>query len=234
MTFINKTLIIFVLLISFISQSFGQGEVEYKMELGGMLGGCFYMGDANYTVPFKNLGIAGGAVARYIFNPRMAIKADLAVGRISGNTQDFKNVYPEQQQTSFKRCVYDLGAQFEYNFFGYGNGQGYKGSKRFTPYVLGGFGFTFAPAPAKGVFTVNFPIGIGVKYKIAKRLNIGCEFTMRFSLSDQLDVTNKDGLQLEDPYGIKSGGFKNKDSYSFTMIFLTYDLFPKYRKCNNL
>lgn len=234
MTFINKTLAIFALLICSISHSFGQGEVEYKMELGGMLGGCFYMGDANYTTPFKNLGIAGGAVARYIFNPRMAVKADLAVGRISGNTEDFKNVYPENRQASFKRNIFDLGAQFEYNFFGYGNGLGYKGSKRFTPYILGGFGFTFAPAPAKRVFTINFPIGVGVKYKIAKRLNIGCEFTMRFSLSDQLDVTNKDGLQLDDPYGIKSGGFKNKDSYSFTTVFITYDLFPKYRKCNNL
>lgn len=211
-----------------------QEDLEYKMELGGMLGGSFYMGDANYTTPFKNLGIAAGAMWRYNFNPRMAVKADFAMGRISGNTKDFKNVYPGNKQTSFKRSIFDLGAQFEYNFFGYGTGEGYRGNRRFTPYVLGGFGFTFAPAPAKGVFTVNFPIGVGVKYKIAKRLNIGCEFTMRFSLSDQLDVTNKNGLQLDDPYGIKGSGFKNKDSYSFTTVFITYDLFPKYRKCNNL
>lgn len=233
MTFINKTLIIFALLMSFILNVSAQEELEYKMEVGGMLGGSFYMGDANYTTPFKNLGFAGGVIARYIFNPRMVIKADLAFGRISGNTEDFKNVYPENQQSSFKRSIYDLGAQFEYNFFGYGTGQGYKGNKRFTPYVLGGIGMTFAPAPAKGIFTVNFPIGVGVKYKLARRLNIGCEFTMRFSLSDQLDVTNKDGLQLNDPYGIKGSGFKNKDSYSFTTVFITYDIFPKYRKCNN-
>ena len=91
----------------------------------------------------------------------------------------------------------------------------------------------FAPAPAEGVFTVNFPIGVGVKYKIAHRINIGCEFTMRFSLSDKLDVSNKEGLQLNDPYRIKSQGWKNKDSYSYTVFFVTYDLFSRCKECNN-
>jgi len=233
MTFINKTLII-LLLLTLPQYLLAQQELEYKMELGGMLGGSFYMGDANYTTPFKNIGFCGGVIGRYILNPRMAIKGDFAIGRISGNTESQKNVFPENQNTSFSRTLFDLGAQFEYNFFGYGNGKGYRGYKRFTPYILGGFGFTFAPAPADVVFTVNIPIGGGVKYKLAERWNIGCEFTMRFSLSDKLDVTNKEGLQLNDPYGIKGGAFKNKDSYSFTAIFITYDLFPKYNKCNNL
>ncbi len=231
MTFINKTLIIFALLISSVLQLHGQDE-EFKMELGGMLGGCFYMGDANFTIPFKNMGIAAGVVWRYNFNPRMALKADLAMGRISGDTRNAKTVFPEGQQISFKRNVFDLGAQFEYNFWGYSWGERFRGNKRFTPYILGGFGFTFAPSPAEGVFTVNFPLGVGLKYKISRRLNIGCEFTMRFSLSDKLDVTNKEGLQLKDPYGIKGSGFKNKDSYSFTTIFITYDFFRKCKGCN--
>ena len=57
---------------------------------------------------------------------------------------------------------------------------------------------------------MNIPIGVGVKYKATPRINIGCEFTMRFSLSDQLDVTQREGLQLEDPYQIKGKGWKNK------------------------
>ena len=90
----------------------------------------------------------------------------------------------------------------------------------------------YEPPPANGVFTVNFPSGAGVKYKLRERLNIGCEFNMRFSLSDKLDVSNKEGLQLNDPYQIKGKGFKNKDSYSFAVLFLTYDLFPKCKDCN--
>ena len=92
---------------------------------------------------------------------------------------------------------------------------------------------TFAPKPANNVFTLNLPVGLGVKYKIAPRLNLGCELSFRFSLSDDLDVTRETAPVLNDPYGIKSGGLKNKDSYSFLCFFLTYDIMPKYRKCNN-
>ena len=136
------------------------------------------------------------------------------------------------EEDDVKRASFDLGAQFEYNFLTYGTGQGFRGGRRFTAYILAGMGFTYAPPPANGVFTVNFPIGAGVKYKLRERLNIGIEFKSRFSLSDKLDVTSKDGLQLNDPYQIKGKGFENKDSYSFAVLFLTYDLFPKCKDCN--
>ena len=159
-------------------------QEEYTWEMGGVIGGSFYMGDANSSTPFKG-------------------------------------------------TIIDLGAQFEYNFLGYGIGNTYRGDRRFTPYILGGLGFTFAPKPVKTVFTMNIPIGVGIKFKATPRINIGCEFTMRFSLSDQLDVTQREGLQLEDPYQIKGKGWKNKDSYAFTVFFVTYDLFPRCKECNN-
>lgn len=232
MTFIRKTLIACIGLLSLPFLGLHAQE-EYRMELGGALGGSAYMGDANSSAPFKNMGIAGGFMARYILNPRMAIKGNLIAGRIAGDTKDIKNKFPFEGEASFKRTVFDLGVQFEYNFLGYGTGQAYRGNKRFTPYIVGGIGFTFAPAPAQGVFTVNFPIGAGVKYKLAPRVNIGCEFTMRFSMSDQLDVTNKEGMQLRDPFQIKGKGWKNKDSYSYTVFFVTYDLFSRCKECNN-
>ena len=76
------------------------------------------------------------------------------------------------------------------------------------------------------------PIGIGVKYKVRKRLNLGLEWTMRFTTSDELDAT-AEGTQLSAPYGIESSGLKNKDCYSFLMLSVTYDISPKLRRCNN-
>lgn len=207
-------------------------ELEYRYEIGGMTGGSFYYGDANYSGLFKNMNLMGGAVWRYNLNPRMAVKANLAIAGISGATADNENKFPGGD-TEFSRTLYDLGAQFEYNFFAYGTGGGYKRTHRLTPYIFGGLGFTFAPEPADNVFTMNIPLGMGVKYKVAPRLNLGCELSFRFSLSDQLDVTESTGTILDDPYGIKSSGMKNKDSYSFLSIFLTYDISPKYRRCNN-
>ena len=208
-------------------------ELEYNMELGGMMGGCFYMGDANYTTPFKDVSMAGGILARYNINPRMAVKGDLAVGRIKGSTKGMENKFPNGEHSTFNRNVYELGAQFECNLFAYGTGAGYKDSRRLAPYMLAGIGMTYAPKPANHVVAMNIPLGLGVKYKLAERLNVGAEWSMRFTTSDKLDVTSKDGLQLNDPYGIDGKGLKNKDSYSWLMLYVSYDMFPKYRKCNN-
>lgn len=199
-------------------------ELEYKMELGGMLGGSFYLGDANYTKLYKNTGLAGGAMARYNINPRMSLKFNLAYGGISGDARQMETKYPEieGQKWDFSNSVYDLGCQYEISFWGYGTGAGYKGSRRFTPYIQVGLGFTYGG----DAFTMNIPFGFGVKYKLKDRVNVGVDWTMRFSMSDKLDG-------IADPYSIQSGFLKNKDSYSFTMLYISYDLFPKYRKCNN-
>ncbi|MBP8776793.1 MAG: outer membrane beta-barrel protein [Bacteroidaceae bacterium] len=206
-------------------------EDIYKMELGAMLGGSFYLGDANYTSLYKGTRPMGGIVARYIFNPRIALKANLAMAGIKGSTEGNENRFPTE--TSFSRTLYDLGVQAEFGFWPYGLGSEYLGYKRCQPYLIAGMGFTYAGKPAKSVVAVNFPVGIGLKYKLKPRWNIGVEFTMRFSTSDELDVTNSTEA-LNDPYRIKSGGLKNKDSYSFTSLFITYDLFPQCQNCNKL
>lgn len=216
-------------------------ELEYKMDMGAGLGGCFYLGDAN-SAPFGGLSIMGGFIARRQLNARMAVKANLAMGHIHGETSGFLPTqaylpYPEYglpTKVDFSRSVLDLGAQFELNFWGYGTGVGFKGNSRITPYILAGIGMTVGMgggAPACG--GMNIPVGIGVKYKVKPRINIGFEWTMRFSTTDKLDATPRGTTQLQDPYGVSSGMFKNKDSYSFSMFFITYDMFPKYRKCNN-
>lgn len=207
-------------------------NLEYRYEVGVMVGGSSYYGDANYSSLMKNMNIMGGIVGRYNINPRLAVKANLAVARISGSTADFDNRFPGGD-VDFSRTLYDLGAQFECHFFAYGDGSGYKRTHRLAPYIFAGAGMTFAPEPAENVFTMNLPVGLGVKYKIAPRINLGCELSFRFTLSDDLDVTKETAPVLSDPYGIKSSGFKNKDSYSFLSISVTYDLSPKYRKCNN-
>ena len=110
---------------------------EYTWDMGGAIGGSFYMGDANYNRPFKNTGLAGSLMARRVFNPRMAVKINLGAGHISGDTRSMSTVYPEEGQADFSRTLFDLGAQFEYNFWGYGVNS-YRGDRRFTPYVLAG------------------------------------------------------------------------------------------------
>ena len=216
-------------------------DLEYRMELGGGLGTCFYTGDANSS-PFRHPSVMGGVIARRILNPRMVVKGDLAFGHVYGNSSgifipnDATSLTPEGGQLTkvhFKRNLLDLGAQFEFNFWGYGLGGGYKGHSPLTPYATAGLGFTLAMGGGTNAnLALNAPIGVGVKYKLKPRLNVGAEWTMRFTTTDKLDVSGE-YPQLNHPYGIESTGFKNKDCYSFLMFFVTYDLSPKYRQCNN-
>lgn len=238
----RKLLFIFmVCLPSLLVKAVAQDEV-YRMELGGGLGGSFYLGDAN-SKPFANLGPMGSVLARYIFNPRMGLKGNLAFGHISGKTgNDFFPVDAgsgtaeggRPGMATFNRNLIDFGVQFEFNFWGYGIGRGFEGYSRITPYMLFGAGVTLALAPVKTDAGFNIPLGVGVKFKLKPRLNIGLEWSMRFTTTDRLDVSNSSGVILEDPYGVKSAMFKNKDCYSFTMLFLTYDMFPKCMNCNNI
>lgn len=199
-------------------------ELEYALELGAMGGPGFYMGDANLGGLYKNVTMAGALMGRYNLNPRMALKFDIGYGSVKGNAAKEKNRYPATngQKWEFNNSLVDVGCQYELNFWGYGMGNSYKGHKRLTPYIQTGLGFTYG----NKALTMNIPLGFGVKYKIKPRLNVGIDWTVRFTMGDKLDG-------IEDPYRVKSGMLKNKDSYSWTMIFLSYDLCPKYRKCNN-
>ena len=219
------------------------GELlEYQQEIGGGLGVSSYWGDAGGGL-FKNPGFLGTLLWRRNLNPRMTIKTNLGFGHISGDTkgifipEDPLSETPEGGATAmdihFSRSLMDVGAQFEFNFLGYGLGAAYKGVSRWTPYLMAGVGATIAfgnGAPAAGGMTI--PLGFGFRYKLLPRLNIGLEWSFNFTTCDRLDDTA--GMtHLNDPYGIESGMFKNKDCYTKTFLFVTYDISPKYRKCNN-
>ncbi len=219
----------------------GQDE-EYRGELGVGAGTCFYLGDANGAF-FRNPGAMVTLVGRRVFNPRMALKMNLGMGHISGDTSgsyfpsDAMSETPEGGQpgsASFKRDVFDLSVQFELNVLGYGLGNSYLENYRLAPYIALGAGLTYAPKPVDAVLAFNIPLGIGVKYKLKERWNLGLEWSIRFTTTDALDVSEPSGVQLNDPYGIKSSGFKNKDCYSWTTFYVTYDLFPKCKTCNKI
>lgn len=210
-----------------------KAQDDYKYEVGGMAGINFYMGDANKIRLFNDIGYTLGGVFRYNVDLHWSLKTNILMGHISGNTKSSKNAFPHGQQTSFDRMFWDIGAQIEYNFFQYSDQFEYLGAKRMTPYVFAGFGFT-AGSGEKSFFDANIPIGIGLKYKLKERINIGVEFSFRRLFSDSFDITSNKGLQLDDPYEIKSNFFKNKDWYSLTMLSITWSFGARPCPCLNI
>ena len=198
------------------------------MELGGGLGVVAYQGDFSGSL-LSNQQPMLSIVGKYKINPRMALAMSLGYGHLKGTASDVDTYYPETavgSDYSFNHALVDLGARYEYNFWPFGNGREYRGAKRLTPYIYIGAGLTVVKAKQTEL-ALNLPVGGGVKYKVAERLNAALEWTIHFTTNDWLDGVG-------DPYGIKSSGaFKNTDCYSRLTVTLTYDLWAKCKTCHN-
>lgn len=216
-------LLIVAIQLSILSIS-AQEEPEYRLELGAGAGTVAYYGDFNGNL-FKGMQPWGALVARYHLNPRMAVALNIGTGKIKGSTDNIDTWYPIERY-EFNHQLTEVDARYEYNFWAYGTGQEYRGARRVVPFIAIGFGLTHHSGEHSGV-TVNLPIGAGVKWKVASRVNLIAEWAMRFTPSDYLDGKS-------DVYGIKSSGlFKNTDCYSAFQLAVSYDLWAKCKTCNN-
>ena len=210
------------------SMCLAQSDYQYRMEIGAGVGVVTYQGDLGGSLT-KNMQPMVSVVLRRVFNPYMALKFSAAYGKLKGSSADSNTYYPDYaaSQYRFNKTLVDAGVTYEYNFWPYGTGQDYRGAKCFTPFIFAGLGATYAGGEGNSAFTANVPIGLGVKYKAGKRLNVALEWAEHFSMSDKLDG-------VKDPYGIKSSGlFKNTDCYSAIQLTLTYSFMPKCRTCHN-
>ncbi len=198
---------------------------DYRFEFGPTLGVSGYLGDVNTGNMFSHPGVAGGIVMRYINNSRWAFKGNLLYVGIKGDSKSIDTKFPGGATFDFKSSLIDLGAQAEFNFLHYGMGPKYKNYKRISPYMVLGLGTTVSMVKGGTHFTVNIPMGIGLKYKVKERLNLGFEFTVRKTLGDRIDG-------LSDLNGIKHGFAKNTDWYSVGMFSVTYEFSKRCVKCH--
>ncbi len=224
--------ILVVLVLSNFQPSFAQDDDDawYRLELGGGLGFGSMLNDCNSAL-MGNSSVAATVIARFPLNPRMAIKTSLGFLQSEGDVSGVKQFYPapsvgatqNKMNFAYKGSMFDLSVIYELHFLPYGFLPTYMGYSRIVPYMQMGLGATYSGISQRGAF--NIPLGLGVKYKLARRLNLGLDWRVHFSTSDVLEG-------LDAPMKVKSSGFKNKDHYSNLLLTLTYDLSPKCPTCN--
>lgn len=213
-----------------------QSEPEYLMEIGGNIGLAAYEGDFNADITKCNQPSIALTLRR-LLNPRQGFKFQLGYATMKGSAKDNSTAYPDYNTVpwwdvnrtdgKFSNPLFDLNATYEYNFWPYGTGRDYRGAKRLTPYIAFGAGFTYVAGKGQSAFALNLPLGVGMKYKVADRLNLNVEWMMHFTTTDKID-------NVVDPYYVQSSGmFKNKDCYSSLMVGLTYSFMEKCRVCHN-
>ncbi|MDO5075317.1 MAG: hypothetical protein Q4D66_05500 [Bacteroidales bacterium] len=207
-----------------------QDEEHYTKEVGLGLGTGFMLNDANARL-YGDARPAGAFLFRFVLNPRMAVRLHLGHQRIGGSVQKVKNFYPahsdkassERLQYSFSGGITDVGAVYELHFLPYGYYRGYLGLRRFVPFLQMGVGLAYSDVGRRAA--LHFPLGFGLKYKITPRLNLGLDWRMQLSMSDQLEG-------LDGPTGIRSEMMRNTDHMGQTLLTLTYDFSPTCPTCN--
>jgi len=221
----NRLTIVSLVFVLMIGCSIGRLCAQaYSMELGIAPGGSFYMGDANQTALFKDTRPSMNLFYRYNLNGRFSLKGLVGMSGIAGSTRGQEFNFPSGVELSFDRKVFDASVQMEWSFYEYGMPAYIIGTSSFTPYVCAGIGLLgMETSTVKS--SLFIPFGLGLKFKVADRYNVGCEWTFRKTYTDQLDyVNNSAGFQLSDPWLVESSRNKNKDWYSVVTVNLSVDL----------
>jgi len=202
-------------------------QEDYRFEIGGGIGMTGYLGDANTANLWSHPGWDVTALLRYLPNPRFAFKSNIYVGSVSGNSADMENVFPDFATYKFRTTFYELGELVEFNFFKYGMGERYRKLKRWSPYITAGLSVLVWSNDGHANATVAIPLGVGFKFKINHRVNLGMEFLMKKTLSDKVD-----GQELSDPYQIHHAFMKNTDWISTLSFTISYEFSERCRACN--
>lgn len=223
----KKLIIILLFLTAIILPEQTKAQEDYRFDIGGGIGMTGYLGDANTANLLQNPGWDLEFLFRYILNPRWNFKTNFYTGSLSGNSEQMTNVFPGGQNFKFSTSFYELGEMAEFHFFNYGIGETYRKLKRFTPYITAGLSMTLWGVNKKTYAGFTIPFGIGAKFKVNKRLNLGLEFLMKKVFSDRLD-----GDQLKDPLTIKSSFAKNTDWYSTLTLTISYEFSKRCEVCH--
>ncbi|MFL5811590.1 MAG: DUF6089 family protein [Flavisolibacter sp.] len=253
---------------------FAQNSIVQEGEFGIGIGAAHYFGDLNTRAHLNRPKIASSIFFRKNFGNYIAMRISGTFAQLGySDIYNSHNEYMRRRNLSFNTNVWELGLQGDFNFYRFMPGDP---DFRFTPYVtfgasifnydpyayLGGQKYFLRPLGTEGQgvdstrtpyssMAFAIPFGVGIKYSINERINLGFEVVYRFCGTDYLDDVSKtyvdpslfppnpDGtpnpaLLLSDrsyetgtPIGIKGrerGNSQNKDQFVTAMFYISFNL----------
>jgi hypothetical protein len=270
----RRTLALLTLVLS-LSASAQQGYMQ-EGEVGFGIGAAHYFGDLNTRANINRPKFAATAFFRKNFGNYIALRLSGSYARVGySDVYNKRNEYMRRRNLSFNSNIWELALQGDFNFYKF---LPYSEETRFTPYVTLGVGlFTYDPFAYLGgqkyylrtlgtegqgselypdrkpysTMAFSVPFGVGIKYNLNGRINIGFEIVHRFTSTDYLDDVsttyvepavfppNPDGtpsvaqLLSDRSYetgtpiggkGIQRGMSKQKDQFATAIIYMSWNL----------
>jgi hypothetical protein len=202
---------------------------EHTIEFGPMVGGSFYLGDANNT-PFTDIKPLLGGLIRYPLNNRLALKGTVMLSGVKG--------YSDTYQVAFDHLYAYAALHGEFNFFPYERTDFEMQSSIITPYILGGVGYIYSQgqsqnstmtiAPISPTRAVVLSCGVGGKMKISSRVDLNVEWTINKALSDRLEGV----AELNNSYLLNQNMTFNNDFFSTFTVAVTFAIFTQKCECH--
>jgi hypothetical protein len=258
------------------ANSFGQNAIHQEGEFGISLGAGHYFGDLNTRARINRPKVAASMFFRKNLNNYIAVRIAATYARLGySDIYNKYNEYMYRRNLSFNTNVWELSLQGDFNFFRFMPGDP---TESFTPYITFGVGvFSYDPyaylqgkkiylrplgtegqgsplypdRKPYGSTALSVPIGVGIKYALNERINIGFEILHRLTSTDYLDDVSKtyvdpaafppnpDGspsnaqllsdrsYELGEPIGIpgrQRGNSKQKDQFATAMFYISFNL----------
>lgn len=236
----NKITNIFVGLVLAILPMLANAQPRYIGEVGLRGGVAFYNGDINSSKIFRDVSPAAGAFLRFKANDYLGFMLSGGFANLKCDARDYpENAMPVKPEDNtgiypfaFDKRIMAFDAFVIWNFFKYGITTYDKDVKRHTPYAMLGPTVSLAKEWSGNEFRGGLAFGVGYKFKVSYRVNIGIEFTMHKLFSDDLDISEYE--YLDDPYQMGKVKYKNNDYYSQLMGFISIDVFRKRGSCRNI
>jgi opacity protein-like surface antigen len=203
-------------------------NITHEGEIGISVGAAHYFGDLNTRVHLNRPKFAVGAFFRKQFGNYTGVRVSAHFTQLGySDIYNTDNEFQKRRNLSFNTNLFELAVQGDFNFFKFVPGDPYHS---WTPYVTLGLGiFSYDPYafldgnkvllrplgtegqgdsayPDRSPYNTMgfcFPLGVGVKYAINDRMNIGLEITHRFTTTDYLDDVSKTYVGIDKFPGVR-------------------------------
>jgi hypothetical protein len=212
--FMARLKLILWMLFSFVSGTLmaQQQSTVQQGEIGISAGAAHYFGDLNPKLRVNRPKAAFGVFVRKQYGDYIAVRLSGHFAQLGySDVYNSYNTFMHTRNLSFNTNIWEFTIQGDFNFFRFIPGDLYK---RYSPYITFGAGiFNFNPytyylgqkvflqplgTEGQGsaaypnrkpysLMAVCFPIGVGYKYSVNSKVNVGLEIVYHFTTTDYID-----------------------------------------------